>query len=105
MEQIELAGYKRGKLNDSKLKKLREEGLVPGVLYDEKINKMFSIPAFLLKDIVYSSIPKLIKFNLAGECFDCILKEVQFHPVSEMILHVDFMIVSENKKSKDLWAM
>ena len=91
MEQIEIAGYKREKLNYSGLKKLREEALVPGVLYGEKINKMFSVPAFLLKNIVYSSIPKLIKFNIEGDVFDCILKEVQFHPVSEVILHVDFM--------------
>ena len=98
MEQIEIAGYKRGKLNYSGLKKLREEALVPGVLYGEKINKMFSVPAFLLKNIVYSSIPKLIKFNIEGDVFDCILKEVQFHPVSEVILHVDFMQVEKNKK-------
>ena len=89
MEQIEIAGYKREKLNYNGLKKLREEALVPGVLYGEKINKMFSVPAFLLKNIVYSSIPKLIKFNIEGDVFDCILKEVQFHPVSEVILHVD----------------
>ena len=98
MEQIEIAGYKREKLNYSGLKKLREEALVPGVLYGEKINKMFSVPAFLLKNIVYSSIPKLIKFNIEGDVFDCILKEVQFHPVSEIILHVDFMQVEKNKK-------
>lgn len=98
MEQIEIAGYKREKLNYSGLKKLREEALVPGVLYGEKINKMFSVPAFLLKNIVYSSIPKLIKFNIEGDVFDCILKEVQFHPVSEVILHVDFMQVEKNKK-------
>ena len=98
MEQIEIAGYKREKLNYNGLKKLREEALVPGVLYGEKINKMFSVPAFLLKNIVYSSIPKLIKFNIEGEIFDCILKEVQFHPVSEVILHVDFMQVEKNKK-------
>ena len=77
MEQIEIAGYKREKLNYNGLKKLREEALVPGVLYGEKINKMFSVPAFLLKNIVYSSIPKLIKFNIEGDVFDCILKEVQ----------------------------
>ena len=98
MEQIEIAGYKREKLNYNGLKKLREEALVPGVLYGEKINKMFSVPAFLLKNIVYSSIPKLIKFNIEGDVFDCILKEVQFHPVSEVILHVDFMQVEKNKK-------
>ena len=98
MEQIEIAGYKREKLNYRGLKKLREEALVPGVLYGEKINKMFSVPAFLLKNIVYSNIPKLINFNIEGEVFDCILKEVQFHPVSEVILHVDFMQVEKNKK-------
>ena len=98
MEQIEIAGYKRGKLNYSGLKKLREEALVPGVLYGEKINKMFSVPAFLLKNIVYSSIPKLIKFNIEGDVFNCILKEVQFHPVSEVILHVDFKKKKKNKK-------
>lgn len=100
MEQIEIAGYKRKILNNRELKKLRDEGLVPGVIYGHNVNKMFSVPAFLLKHIVYSSIPKLIKFNLEGDISECILKEVQFHPVSEMILHIDFMQVEKNKKVK-----
>ena len=97
MEQIEIVAYKRKEVTGAELRKTRMEGLVPGVVYGSKINELFSVPAILLKDVVYSSNPKLIAFNLEGKEYKCILKDVQFHPVSEMILHIDFMIVADNK--------
>jgi large subunit ribosomal protein L25 len=97
MEQIEIVAYKRQEMTAAGLRKMRMEGMVPGVVYGGKVNELFSVPAILLKDVVYSINPKLIDFNLEGKEYKCILKDVQFHPVSEMILHVDFFIVSENQ--------
>ena len=97
MEQVEIVAYKRKKVTAAELRKARMEGIVPGVLYGNKVNELFSVPAILLKNIIYTSKPKLIDFNLEGEKYKCILKEVQFHPVSEMILHVDFLIVTEDE--------
>lgn len=97
MEQIEVVAYRRKKVSAAKLRDMRMEGNVPGILYGININELFLAPAILIKKIVHSSNPKLILFNLEGQQYMCVMKDVQFHPVSDMILHVDFLVVSETK--------
>ena len=98
MEVREIVGYKRELGNKKKLKNIRNDGNVPGVIYGGKKNINFSVPYFLLNEIVYTNKKFLIKFDLAGEIHYCILKEIQFHPVSEIILHIDLLEVDNNKK-------
>ena len=98
MEVKEIVGYKRESFKKKDLKDIRSQGNVPGVLYGGKIHKNFVIPYFLLQDIVYTNKKYLLKFNLDGEIHDCILKDIQFHPVSDIILHIDLLEVDNKKK-------
>ena len=100
MEIIEIIGYKRANLGKKDSKKLREDGNVPCVLYggDEQIH--FHAPMILFRDLVYTPGANFIKLNIEGLEIDAILQDIQFHPVSEIILHADFLQLKDEKKIK-----
>ena len=100
METIEIIGYKRANLGKRNSNKLREEGNVPCVVYggDEQIH--FQAPMILFRELVYTPGANFVKLNIEGVEKDAILQDIQFHPVSEVILHADFLELQENKKVK-----
>ena len=100
MKTLEIIGYKRANLGKSESKKLREEGNVPCVIYggDEQVH--FHAPMILFRSLVYSPEIHFVELNIEGKKYNCILQDIQFHPVSEMILHVDFMELHEGKAIK-----
>ena len=100
MKTVEIIGYKRANLGKQAAKTLRKEALVPGVLYGGENQIHFHTPMALLKELVYTPKAHFIKFNLEGTLYECILQDIQFHPVNEMILHIDFLQLFENKKIK-----
>ncbi|MCV9385609.1 50S ribosomal protein L25/general stress protein Ctc [Reichenbachiella ulvae] len=91
MKTIEIIGYKRANLGKADSKKLRNEGMIPCVIYggDEQIH--FYAPAILFRELVYTSEAHFVKVNVEGQEYDAIMQDIQFHPVSETILHVDFL--------------
>ena len=100
METIEIIGYKRANLGKKDSKKLREDGNVPCVIYggDEQIH--FHAPMILFRDLVYTPGANFVKLNIEGKEIDAILQDIQFHPVSEIILHADFLQLKDDKKIK-----
>ena len=98
METIEIIGYKRANLGKKESKKLREEGNVPCVVYGGKDQIHFHAPMILFRDLVYTPGANFVKLNIEGEEKDAILQDIQFHPVSDKILHVDFYQLSEDKE-------
>lgn len=100
MKTIEIIGYKRANLGKNESKKLREEGNVPSVVYGGKEQIHFHSPMILFRDLVYTPGANFVKLNIEGEIKNAILQDIQFHPVSEIILHADFLELSENKKIK-----
>ena len=101
MEIIEIIGYKRANLGKKDSKKLREDGNVPCVIYgggDEQIH--FHAPMILFRDLVYTPGANFVKLNIEGLEIDAILQDIQFHPVSEIILHADFLQLKDDKKIK-----
>ena len=100
METIEIIGYKRANLGKKESKKLREDGNVPCVIYGGKNQIHFYAPMILFRDLVYTPGANFVKLNIEGEEKDAILQDIQFHPVSEIILHADFLELDDNKKVK-----
>ena len=100
MEIIEIIGYKRANLGKQNSKKLREEGNVPCVVYGGKEQIHFHSPMILFKDLVYTPGANFVKLNIEGVEKDAILQDIQFHPVSETILHADFLELQDDKKVK-----
>ena len=100
MKTIEIIGYKRANLGKSGSQKLRDEGLVPCVLYGGNEQTHFYAPMILFRNLLYTNEAHFVHLNIEGEESQAILQEVQFHPVSEIILHADFLRIAEDKKIK-----
>ena len=100
MKTIEIIGYRRANLGKSEAAKLRDDGYVPCVLYGGDSQVHFYSPMILFRDIVYTNEAHFVHLNIEGEESQAILQEVQFHPVSEIILHADFLRITEDRKIK-----
>ena len=104
MKEIEVKGQKRTDLGKKAAKAMREEGLIPCNLYGEAKNAdgapealSIACPMSELRKIVYTPHIYVIKLVIDGEERTAILKELQFHPVTDALLHVDFYEVNDQK--------
>ena len=100
MKTVEIIGYKRANLGKTESKKLRSESFVPCVVYGGKEQIHFSAPMILFRDLVYTPEARFVELNIEGEVTKAILQDIQFHPVSEVILHADFLELFDNKLIK-----
>ncbi len=102
MKTLEIIGFKRANLDSASLTELREAGNVPCVVYGPGIPEQihFYSPIILFRDLIYTPEVHLVELNVEGKIIKAILKDAQFHPVSEMILHADFVAYSEDKPLK-----
>lgn len=91
MKIIALEGQERNDLGKSAARALKSQGLVPAVLYggDEVVH--FSVSAKAVRPLIYSADFKTAELTVAGKSYRCILKDKQFHPVSDTIEHLDFL--------------
>lgn len=99
MKTVELVGYNRA-ATKPETKRLRAEGLVPSVLYGGKENVHFAVPMILFRDLVYTPEVAFVNLDVEGTEYKCILQDVQFHPVSEIILHADFLLLEDDRPVK-----
>lgn len=100
MKTIEIVGYKRANLGKSESQRLRNDGYVPCVVYGGNEQVHFYAPMILFRDLVYTNEAHFVHLNVEGEESKAILQEVQFHPVSEIILHADFLKIADDRKIK-----
>ncbi len=100
MKALEIIGYQRANLGKKEAKRLRAEGNVPCVLYGGKEQVHFYTPMILFRDLVYTPEAYKVHLNVEGDEHECILQDIQFHPVNEIILHADFLELEENKPVK-----
>jgi large subunit ribosomal protein L25 len=100
MKTVEIIGYRRANLGKTESQKLRDQGLVPCVLYGGNEQIHFYSPMILFRELVYTNEAHFVHINIEGLEAQAILQEVQFHPVSEIILHADFLRISEDRKIK-----
>lgn len=100
MKTLEIIGYNRANLGKKEAKALRVDGHVPCVLYggDEQVH--FSAPMILFRELVYTQEAHFVNLNIEGKEYRAILQDVQFHPVSEIILHADFLLLTAGKLVK-----
>ena len=97
MKTLKIEVKKRTELGKTNTKKLRSEDNVPCVMYGgEKIHHFYCHENSFLK-LVYTHSAHLVDLDIEGEAHLAILHEIQFHPVTDKILHIDFVEVSEDK--------
>lgn len=104
MKQISINGTARTELGKKAAKAIRNSGNVPCVLYGEKKDANgqpeaihFTISEKEINKLIYTPHIYLVDINIDGEDHKGILKEVQFHPVKDNVLHVDFLEVHAEK--------
>lgn len=97
MKTVEIIGYKRANLGKTEAKRLREEGMVPSVLYGGDKQVHFYAPMILFRELVYTDEAHFVNLNIEGEEYEAILQDIQFHPVSEILMHTDFLQLFRGK--------
>lgn len=90
MEVVKIEGKIRKDLGKKHSKSLRNQGVVPCNLYGGKENLNFEAPYASFKSLVYSSAFKTAEISIDGKVFRAFLKELQFHPVTDKVIHLDF---------------
>ena len=104
MKEFSINGQLRSATGKKATRELRRQGLVPcniyGVEKDEKgLPKAiaFCVPATDLRKLIYTPHIYLVNITLEGKSCTAIMKELQFHPVNDQVLHIDFLEVTEDK--------
>ena len=104
MKEITLEGTKRAETGKKATKLLRKEGMVPCNVYGEKrgedglpVALSFAVSERELRKIVYTPHIYVINLVIDGESHTAVMKELQFHPVTDAVLHVDFYEVNDQK--------
>jgi large subunit ribosomal protein L25 len=98
MKSITIQGQLRTDSGKKAARQLRSQQLVPGVIYGGKNEINFYAPAASFKDIVYTPDFMVAEIGIDGNTYRCILKDLQFHKVTDELQHVDFLELVEDKK-------
>lgn len=98
MKTTEIVGFRRKDVGSKEAKLLRADGNVPCVLYGGSEIIHFHAPAILFKELFYTQDAYLVDLNIEGVEKKAVLKDSQFHAVSEAPLHVDFLEIFDNKE-------
>lgn len=104
MKSIDIKGELRSEFGKKCAKQFRQNNLIPCVLYgvdkDEKglpVAIPFSVTVESVRNLIYSPDIFVVNLTVGNNTVKAVLKEIQFHPVKDNILHMDFYQVTDNK--------
>jgi large subunit ribosomal protein L25 len=100
MKTLELKGQKRDNTGKRGSKDLRVAEMVPCVIYGGAAPVHFSAELAELKNFIYSPEVYFANITVDGTAYKGVMKEIQYHPVTDALHHVDFYEVKEDKKVK-----
>lgn len=98
MKSITIKGSERESVGKVATKALRNAGLVPCVLYGGNQAVHFSAEEKAFKNLVYTPNAHTVAIELGKTSYTAILQDIQMHPVSDKILHIDFFQLNESKE-------
>lgn len=90
MKTITIEGAKREELGSKSSKDLRREGNVPCVIYGGKENIHFYTPETSFKEVLYTAEAHIIEVKLGDKTYKSVVRDAQYHPVTDNVEHVDF---------------
>ena len=97
MKTFKLSGVARTETGKKAAATSRKNGLLPAVIYGGKENFHFSVKQDEVNKLVFSPDVFVVDLTIEGKAYKAILKDIQFHPVKDTILHIDFLEVSDKK--------
>ena len=98
MQILDIPVQARSRHGKKATKATRREGLIPGVIYSAGDSKSFAVSPADVKHLVYTPDFKLAKIKLDDKEYTCILKDLQMHPVTDEIMHIDFQHMAEGRR-------
>lgn len=98
MKSIAISGSLRKNVGKRDAKELRYAGQVPAVLYGGKEQYHFAVSATDLKPAIYTPDVHFIDLDIDGKKFQAILQDAQYHPLTDLVRHVDFLELNEKKE-------
>ncbi len=98
MKSITIKGSERESVGKVATKALRNAGAVPCVLYGGNQPVHFSADERAFKTLVYTPNAHTVVIELEGKSFNAVLQDIQVHPVSDKILHIDFFQLFDDKE-------
>jgi large subunit ribosomal protein L25 len=96
MKTIELKGSARSVTGKAAMKKIRREGNVPAVIYGQGEPAPVSVGFQALNKVLLSAETYVVNLDIDGKAIPAIVREAQFHPVTDHVLHVDFLRVNDS---------
>lgn len=97
MKTFELQGEVRSELGKKSSKAVRASESIPCVLYGSGNNIHFSVTASDVRKLIYTPEVFVVDLTIDGKHTKSIIQDLQFHPVSDKVLHIDFLEVTEKK--------
>jgi large subunit ribosomal protein L25 len=97
MQSIKLSAKKRDEFGKKGAKAMRRAERIPAVIYGQGEPVNFSLDVADVKPLIYTPASYIVELDIEGRTETAVLREVQFHPVKEEILHMDFYRVTDVK--------
>jgi large subunit ribosomal protein L25 len=97
MKLLEIKCSRRAKVGKKESNKLRKQGNIPCVLYGGEENIHFFAPENDFRHLVNTPNVYLLKLQIEDKVYDAVLQDLQFHPVTDRVLHIDFYRVYKDR--------
>jgi len=97
MKSIEVQGELRSNVGKVSAKAARKKGKIPAVIYSNEGSIHIELPILTAQKLVRTQDVYLVQLTLGDKQYPCVIREVQYHPVYDYILHMDFLAVSNEK--------
>ncbi|MEJ6711301.1 MAG: 50S ribosomal protein L25 [Flavobacteriales bacterium] len=91
MKSVSISASKRVDLGKKEAKLSRAAGNIPCVIYGGKTNQHFTVKENALNNLVYTPNVYSVAIDIEGTSINALIKDIQFHPVTDRILHIDFI--------------
>jgi large subunit ribosomal protein L25 len=98
MKTIAISGSPRENVGKRDAKELRYEGKVPAVLYGGKEQLHFAVDRTDLNEAIYTPEANFLEIAIGGTKTKAIIKDAQYHPLTDLLLHVDFLQLFDDKE-------
>ncbi|PWS31922.1 50S ribosomal protein L25/general stress protein Ctc [Pedobacter paludis] len=98
MKTIAISGSPRENVGKRDAKELRYEGKVPAVLYGGTSQQHLAVVIADLRDVIYTPEANFVEIDVNGTKTKAIVKDTQFHPLTDVLMHIDFLQLFDDKE-------
>jgi large subunit ribosomal protein L25 len=98
MKAINIEGTVRSNIGKKSTGDLRKSGNIPCSIYGGESNVNFYAPKTAFKELVYTPEFYAANISVSGKVYNCVMQDIQFHPITDQILHIDFRELNPEKK-------